>query len=75
MSGFDQHGGGTQEAYRENVFVGVGEGDTYAQAKEQAVQKAWEDSGLSGPKVLRLTEEWVGGTNPITWCKVVLSDN
>jgi hypothetical protein len=73
MSEFDQHGTSNEE-YRGNVFVGVGEGSDYTEAKNNAVQQAWADSGLSGPKVLRVAEEWVGGTNPITWCKVVLSN-
>ena len=74
MSVFEQHGTSNDD-YRGKVFVGVGHADSYSEAKEQAVQNAWAGSGLSGPKVLRVAEEWVGGENPITWCKVVLSGN
>jgi hypothetical protein len=74
MSVFEQHGDDAQDAYRRGLYVGIGHADSYSAAKEQAVQQAWEMSGLSSGTVLRVAEEWVGGENPITWCKVVLSE-
>ncbi|CAN5633975.1 hypothetical protein BH20ACT14_BH20ACT14_05150 [soil metagenome] len=66
-----------QERYAQNGFVGVGRGQGHAECKDNAMEDAWEKAKRAGKegRPLRVQEEWVSGNNPITWCKVVLSDD
>lgn len=66
-----------QARYAQNTFVGIGRGHGHADCKDKAMDDAWEKAKNRGKegRPLRVQAEWVSGNNPITWCKVVLSDD
>lgn len=78
MSGMlEEDGDDAQMRYSQNVFVGVGTGESREEAKELAFERAWErakNAGKSG-RPLRVQAEWISGNNPITWYKVALTDD
>ena len=72
----DDDSDAAQQRYEQNSFVGVGRGGNHAEAKHEAIEDAWQKAKNAGKhgRPLRVEAEWVSGNNPITWCKIVLSD-
>jgi len=66
-----------QKRYAQNSFVGVGHGNRHSEAKHEAMEDAWRKAKQAGKqgRPLRVEAEWVSGNNPITWCKIILTDD
>jgi hypothetical protein len=77
MGTFEEDSDGVQEQIRAKMYVGVGNGRNREEAKEMAFDNAWEKAKADGKagKWLRVQAEYVGGENPITWYRVILSDD
>lgn len=74
-NGLEEDSDNAQQLYVSNVFVGVGRGDNRKDAEDAAYDDAWgkaKNAGKAG-RPLRVEAIYVGGENPINWCKVVLT--
>jgi hypothetical protein len=74
--GYDAESDEAERSFDENSYVGVGRGSNADESIRAALDDAWRKAKADGKqgKPLRVMECYVGGQNPIDWCKIVLVD-